>query len=223
MQSFFDDSKLLKEYKSIYEARRNSSESVRGLNEFLSQLYKAHSYIPADMILDVKDFIEQSLCPEIVFEPLRGALGISLSDKCVVSLSVLQGSLDHCLYVIFHELAHQYQYSKHGENFVEELYKDQIPVIDAAKTLIKIEVTADRYAINKVKQLFQNYFPDKPLRLNSVYKNVPVNFIVQHLQKIRDRVKLLKLTNIDDINQTIYNDVKGHLQGPSEEFTLTNS
>jgi len=57
MQSFFDDSKLLKEYKSIYEARRNSSEGVKGLNVFLSQLYKAHSYIPADMILDVKDFI----------------------------------------------------------------------------------------------------------------------------------------------------------------------
>jgi len=109
-------------FNAVFEARRNDNETVRGLNTFLSRINKTFPGTPSDMLLDIKNFIDASRCPEIAFEPLRGgALGISLSDKCVISTSALGVNLHRTLYVIFHEVAHQYQYSKHGEKFVQDL------------------------------------------------------------------------------------------------------
>lgn len=164
------------------------------------------------MLLDIKDFIDASRCPEIVFEPLRGGVsGISLSDKCVISTSTLGTTLYNALYVTFHEIAHQYQYSKHGERFVQDLYNDQMSIDDAAELLIKVELTADRYAINKVKQLYAKHMPNKKIFLRSYYKNVSKHYISKHLQQVRDDAKRSKLTDIEDINQMIYNTVKAHL------------
>lgn len=194
---------------TILESRRNDNETVEGLNVFLSRINKTFPDMPSDMLLDVKDFIDASGCPEIVFEPLRGgALGISLSDKCVISTSALRVNLHRTLYVIFHEVAHQYQYSKHGEKFVQELYNDQMSIDDAADFLIKVELTADRYAINKVKQLYAKYMPNEKLILQSLYKNAGKQFIAAHLQQVRDMAKKSGLTDIEDINQMIYNAVK---------------
>ena len=198
--------------RTILETRRSDNETVRGLNIFLSQINKTFPDIPSDMLLDVKDFIDASRCPEIVFEPLHGgALGISLSDKCVISTSALGRTLYHALYVVFHEVAHQYQYSKHGEKFVQDLYNDQMSIEDAAELLIKVELTADRYAINKVKQLYAKYMPNTRIILHSLYKNAGKQFIATHLQQVRDMAKSSGLTDIEDINQMIYNTVKADL------------
>jgi len=199
-------------FNAVFEARRNDNETVRGLNAFLSRINKTFPSTPSDMLLDVKDFIDASRCPEIVFEPLRnGALGISLSEKCVISTSALGANLHRTLYVVFHEVAHQYQYSKHGEKFVQDLYNDQMSIDDAVDFLIKVELTADRYAINKVKQLYAKYMPNEKIVLQSLYKNASKQFIAAHLQQVRSAAKRSKLTDIEDINQMIYNTVKADL------------
>ena len=79
---------------------------------------------------------------------------------------------------------------------------------DAADFLIKVELTADRYAINKVKQLYAKYMPNEKLILQSLYKNAGKQFIAAHLQQVRDMAKESGLTDIEDINQMIYNAVK---------------
>lgn len=196
---------------AVFEARRNDNETVRGLNAFLSRINNTFPGTPSDMLLDIKDFIDASRCPEIVFEPLRGALGISLLDKCVVSTYALGGTLSRALYVTFHEVAHQYQYSKHGENFVEDLFNEKLSIEDAVNLLLKVELTADRYAINKVKQLFAKYLPKEKVYLQSIYKNTSKQVLVAHLEHLRDWAKKSNITDIEDINQMVYNTVKADL------------
>jgi hypothetical protein len=170
---------------------------------------------PEDFVLatgqmhTVKEFIENSRCQEIRFEPLRGALGIALTDVCIISTTALKSGLQHALYVIFHEVVHHFQYTKHGENFVEELYFDRMDIDKAVDFLLKTEITADRYAISKVKQLFAIYFPNEKITIKSLYKSQNREYIKNQLLIIRNVAKKQGLTTGEEVNQLIYNSVKG--------------
>ena len=201
---------IFKEFYNLNEARRLDNEKVKGLDTFLSKLHIAFKDIPVDLLLDVKEFIENSRCQEIRFEPLNGALGIALTDVCIISTHALTASLQNALYIIFHEVAHHFQYTKHGERFVEELYFDRMNIDKAVDFLLKTEITADRYAINKVKQLFSIYFPNKPVLIKSLYKSQSREYIKNHLLAIRNVVKKQGLTTGEEVNQLIYNSVKAY-------------
>jgi hypothetical protein len=166
-------------------------------------------YFPetSDQITEkVQRFIINSQCPKIRFERLRGALGISLTTECVINSSVLSNEFSFVLYVIFHEIAHQYQYSKYGEKFMEKYYYDEITAEEAGSYLHKVETPADRYAISAVKSILSNTF--ETTKLCPLYKSASPDFIVAHMRVIGKKVKDNNLANIEVINQMIYNSVK---------------
>lgn len=209
-----DDKLIIEQYRTITEARRDVNSPVAGIHEFLTTIKNVFQprYSNIDEILtSVKSFIEQSKCPAIKFERITGALGISLTDICIVSDRALNSSLSYLLYIIFHEISHQYQYSKYGEKFVQDIYNDEMPLEDAARKLKRVEYVADRYAIMKVKRLYNEHIPDGKPAIRSFYKNISIAGFANQLRQIRKLARQQNLTDIDDINEMIYNMIKPQL------------
>lgn len=194
--------------RGVSEARSQPGEPVEGLDRFIEwmELAKGDIMTPG-LIADIRAFIDKSGCPKIKFERLSGALGISTEAECVISSGALNSSMTQMLYVIFHELAHQYQYSKHGEDFAGDIFLGDKSALESAKDLLKIENIADRYAHRIVKHLMDKHNL-KFDRIHLVYKNYTPAEIAVHVNGVRNMVKQQGLTTVEAVNQFIYNMIK---------------
>ena len=194
----------------LTEARRFPPTAVEGMNEFIGEIddekKEAVSY---ELLMDLVDIIDKSGCPKILFDTLHGALGISKADECVVSRAALKFSIPKMLYVILHEVAHQYQYTKHGEELAEGLYFNDTADLDCAHELLRIENIADRYAIRLARYLLVKHnIPFRALELNPVYKDVTPAYIASHIRTLKAQIKTSGLTNVHEINDLLYNVIK---------------
>lgn len=191
------------------EARLQHNEQTKGLDAFMSQLNDAFPDKWRSFAA-LRSIILQSKCPEIRFESIR-ALGISMGDKCIISNSVLRSSFAHAVYVILHEIAHQMQYTKYGEDFAAAIFMHDIPDAQMVQMLRKIELTADRYAIAKGKQVLRNAGATDTPVARSMYKSVSDASLLSHIHNVRANVKKHNLNTIMDINEWIYNSIKSIL------------
>ena len=191
------------------EMRLQHNEQTKGIDAFMNQLNDA---FPDKWraFAALRRIILESKCPEIRFENIR-ALGISMGDKCIISNSVLRSSFARAIYVILHEIAHQMQYTKYGEDFAAAIFMHDITDEQMIQMLKKIELTADRYAIAKGKQVLRNAnAPDKPV-IHSSYKSVSDASLLHHIHNVRANAKKHNLNTIMDINEWIYNSIKSAL------------
>jgi len=209
---------MLTEQKNIWrlynEARRVEGEKVQGLERFIEWIDLAkESEVSPELLGDVMSIIERSGCPSIRFEKLRGALGISLTTACVVNSSTLSDTIQQLFYVIFHEIAHQYQYTKHGEEFAEAVYFGNGDPEVGARLLLKIENTADRYAYRIVKHLFKKHgLPFNERTFYLLYKHQSPESVSTYINSLRSIISQNNLTNVHEVNDLIYNMVKGKLK-----------
>ena len=125
--------------------RQVINEETTNLVDFVETLKS--TYEMSDELADfVVDFIEKSNCQKIEFADFKYyALGVALHNGVLINNVVLNRSLEFALFVIFHEVAHQYQYKKYGEEKMYELYKDEISIEEGAKFMKEIELTADNF------------------------------------------------------------------------------
>lgn len=208
---------MLTEQKNIWrlysEARRVEGEKVQGLERFIEWIdLVKESEVSPELLGDVMSIIERSGCPSIRFEDLQGALGVSLTTACVVNSSTLNNPIQQLFYVIFHEIAHQYQYTKHGEEFAEAVYFGGGDPVVGARLLLKIENTADRYAYRIVKHLFEKHnLPFNKKTFYLAYKNMSPESISAYINNLRSTIRQNNLTNVHEVNDLIYNMIKAKL------------
>lgn len=209
--------------RGVSEARSQPGEPVEGIDRFIEwmELAKGDLMTPG-LIADIRAFIDKSGCPKIKFERLSGALGISTEAECVVSSGSLNSSMTQMLYVIFHELAHQYQYSKHGEDFAGDIFLGDKSALESAKDLLKIENIADRYAHRIVKHLMDKHNL-KFDGIHLVYKNYTPAEIAVHVNGVRNMVKQQGLTTVEAVNQFIYNMIKTVVKPTIKTRTYSSS
>lgn len=87
------------------------------VTEKLQKRLDLHLYIK-----EIEEFIERSGCKSIRFEELSPKCGgISLPNECIISTIILQFPTELLLYILFHEIAHQYQYKKYGKDLGLEI------------------------------------------------------------------------------------------------------
>lgn len=189
----------------VYEMRLREGETTEGIVPFLGQLldafpdkFKAFKYI-RKVIIDSK-------CPKIRFDRIAAG-GLSTTTECIISTIVLNVDFNRALYVILHEIAHQLQYTKYGENIAHHLYTQDLPDDELIDGLIKIEQTADRYAIAKTRQIC-NLAGIPYENIEGSYSNVSRQYILHHLTTIRDAVKKHRFQTIEQINDYLYNSIK---------------
>lgn len=181
---------------------------VNGIKKFISTI--SNTGIKKSVLKDVEQFIVNSECHLIRFENLsEKAAGISKTDECIISTIVFRFPMEYMLYMILHEISHQYQYKKYGKNLVLDVYLNKTTLQEATEKLLVIEKVADRLALMKMRQILKknNIFSE----INPVprYLNMTdLTKMKEHVQSMRDDVIKFNLTTIEEINNHLYDKIK---------------
>jgi hypothetical protein len=191
--------------------RRILKEETQNLNEFISELSEVFE-MSDELNQFVKKFISESDCNKIEFSNFKiGALGIALHNFVLINKNVLKTNLEHTLFVIFHEIAHQYQFKKYGEDVMYNCYLGEISDNDAAKFMKSTEEVADEYAIRKIKQLQKMDLISKNYNPPQMYKNVSLGMISNMVSGFRNEMKSKGIDSPQKISEYFYNMVKKEL------------
>jgi len=202
---------ILTESDLIKLVRRVINEETTNLVDFVETLKSRYNM--SDELVDfVVDFIEKSDCQKIEFANFKYyALGLALHNGVLINNVVLNRPLEFALFVIFHEVAHQYQYKKYGKEKMYELYNDEISLNDGAKFMKEIELIADNFASRKIRQLQKMRLIDGRFISPEFYKNVPELQIVNLIESLRAQLSSRNITSPDDISNYFYNSIKNSI------------
>lgn len=188
------------QYKSLF------LEETSGIDSFIEELLVAYPRLESH-IEDVKKFIQDSNCQNIEFGVFNlPAAGISLHNKVVINKTVLKYTLENTLFVIFHEIAHQYQYKKYGSNMMHKFYMGEVDMNEAVRFLKYTENVADQFGLRKCREfvklglLTKEYVP----KLGG-YDNYSDMMFVNYLNMIRNKVKESGETDDEKISESLYN------------------
>lgn len=178
-------------------------ESVEGLDEFITQVIETFPEAK-DMKDEIKSIIEKSNCPKIEFKSIR-VLGFALHNGIVLSSSLLRYNFEMFLLVLFHELAHQFQFKKYGNKIMYNLYEEKTSLDDGANFLIHTEMAANRFAKHKLMELKRrgkiNNLPYMPINVNE-------SGLKQQLKDVKKFVKENNVDNREDISEILFNCIK---------------
>lgn len=197
-------------YIVITEMRLRQGRITKGLDIFLAKLQER---FPQNVcaIPKLREIILNARTPEIGFDRLTVG-GISTTVKCIINSDVLRYEYRLVLYMILHEVCHQMQYTKHGEQIAYKIWTDKIPLDEAIDELLKLENTADRWAIMAAKSIFKSCGWKEP-QIHPAYKDMPRFAILKLISNIRKAVKEKRFVNINQVNEYLYNTVK-HITSP---------
>jgi hypothetical protein len=180
-----------------------------GIEDFLVRLSEKHP----DSVYVMKflsDFIVKSECQRIEFGKFKiSAHGASLVDRVIINEDVLTHPLSYVLYVIFHEIAHQYQYKKYGIDKMYDLYLGKIPINEGAIWLKQIEEVADDFAFRKLRQLVKSTDKIKLdiSKLKKNYDNIPLEKYKKLVEFTISLIKNENYTDKNEISEILYNNI----------------
>ena len=187
------------------------SEETQGIDKFLDEISKSHPNF-TEFSDKVKQFILDSNCKKIEFSNFRlPAMGIALHDFVMINNAALKSPLPYLLFVIFHEIAHQYQFKKYGNDIMYKCYKNEIDIEEAADFMKKTEIVADEFATRKVREFVKFGYIDKSFIPPQVYKNMPIMQLKSMISHFRSELKKRNFTTPEKISEWFYNAVKSEL------------
>jgi hypothetical protein len=190
-------------------------EETNGLDSLLSDIVYTYPETK-DHIEVIKTFIINSGCQNISVEKLKmGVQGLALHDRVVLNTSVFNDrlSLPKFLFVLFHEIAHQYQYKKYGMDKMYEVYIGELSLEDGAKWMKNVEIIADEFATRKIRQFVNLGLIDKKQEIpKGFYRVTPESMFIKLISNVRNKIKENNITNKKDVSELFYNIVKNNLQ-----------
>ena len=190
--------------------RRILKEETEGIDSFLDEINSKHNM--SDELKDfVKQFIEESDCKRINFSGFKmPAMGLALESGVLINKMALNGQLPFLLFLIFHEVAHQYQFKKYGEDIMYDCYLGDISEREAAEFMKHTEEVADDFASRKIRQL-QKLNLIGPYTPPQMYKNVPIQQITMMINNYREDMKRKNIDSPKKVSEYFYNMVKSEL------------
>ena len=185
-------------------------EETEGIDSFLDEISSKHNI--SDELKDfVKQFIEESDCKRINFSRFKmGVMGLALESGVLINSVALNHPLPFLLFLIFHEVAHQYQFKKYGEDVMYDCYLGEISEREAAEFMKQTEEVADEFAGRKIRQLQKlnligQYTPPQ------MYKNVPIQQITMMVNNYRNDMRRKNIDSPKKVSEYFYNMVKSEL------------
>jgi len=186
-------------------------EMTSGLEDFMSTVINKYPEVE-EFRDELEKFIVDSDCGKLTIEPMKLGLGVSLSDRCIISTQALNFDLPNFLFVLFHEIAHQYQYKKYGMEKMYEVYIGNLSMEECAKWMKDVEIVADEFATRKVRQFIKlGYIDDENDILKAFYKNVPESHFIALISKIKNMIKKNRIKSPEEISELIYNWIKAEI------------
>jgi len=167
-----------KEIESDFQEFYNLFEKKYGLNDNYEDILN-------QIVLDIK----KSPTPKITLTTRGQFCGMSLNDNVILNESIFGYSLHHFIFVLFHEIAHQYQYKKYGKNLLYHLTTGELNDVILDK-LIEIEQVADRFGESMANK-YSTMFNIPKSKINKPYSNVEMgkSSYRRLIGKIQDEIK----------------------------------
>ena len=186
-------------------------ETTSGLEDFMNTVI--NKYPEVEEFKDaLEKFIVDSDCGKLTIEPIKMGLGVSLSDRCIINDKALTFSLPNFLFVLFHEIAHQYQYRKYGSEKMYEVYTGNISLEECAKWMKEVELVADEFATRKVRQYLKlGHLKVENDILKSFYKNIPQSHFIGLISQVRNMIKKNNIKSPEEISELFYNWIKAEI------------
>lgn len=195
--------------------RKLLREAPEGIEELFSVLFQKYPDLEEHRQV-IEDFITNSGCKNIEIKPFNiFAAGLALHDRVVFNPTIFTHSPEHLMYIIFHEIAHQYQYKKYGIERMYALYNGKLPINEAVEWLRYTENTADEFAIRKCRELKKLGILKGKLVENGSYKNVPDIHLKSLLVKFRNLVRNQNITDPIQVSDILYNHIITAMQEPT--------
>jgi hypothetical protein len=186
-------------------------EEMEGIDSFLDIIVSKFPQMENHKDI-IKNFLNKSNCKKVSFGTMNGAAGISTHDGVLFNQSILNMDLSYFLFVIFHEVAHQYQYKKYGEEKMYEFYYDKISTKEAAKLMKDVELIADNLADRKIKEC-ANLGIIK-YKDHKIYNTIPLSHFEHMIGTIKQKMKDNNVKSYDDIVRMVYNFVNAKINTP---------
>ena len=185
-------------------------EETEGIDSFLDEISSKHNM--SDELKDfVKQFIEVSDCKRINFSRFKmGVMGLALESGVLINSVALNHPLPFLLFLIFHEVAHQYQFKKYGEDVMYDCYLGEISEREAAEFMKHTEEVADDFAFRKIRQL-QKLNLIGPYTPPQMYKNVPIQQVTMMVNNYREDMRRKNIDSPKKVSEYFYNMVKSEL------------
>jgi hypothetical protein len=184
-------------------------EETQGIEQFLIQVMETYPETE-DFIDNIESFIKNSNCKKIEVAMFKyPALGLAVHNGVLFNEVIFKQQLPDFLFIIFHEIAHQYQYKKYGDEKMYEFYLDETDVKEAAIAMKKIEIIADEFANRKVREFVKLGFINVPNRKTlSMYKDIPLNHFERLISQTKDTIRSKNVSSFDEIADIFYNMIK---------------
>jgi hypothetical protein len=204
MGDFFMKANMIQE-----TIKRVLREETQGIEQFLIQVME--TYPETEGFIDnIESFIKNSNCKKIEVAMFKyPALGLAVHNGVLFNEVIFKQQLPDFLFIIFHEIAHQYQYKKYGDEKMYEFYLDETDVKEAAIAMKKIEIIADEFANRKVREFVKLGFINVPNRKTlSMYKDIPLNHFERLISQTKDTIRSKNVSSFDEIADIFYNMIK---------------
>lgn len=147
----------------------------------------------------IETFIERSGCTKLSFESLNPKTGgVSIPGECIISDIILEFPKEVLLYILFHEVSHQYQYRKWGKNLMMKAYTE-LPIEEAVDELLWIESIADRFAMLYLRSIIGG----EQLPAYRYYGCTNKAYFEDYLALLRHEINQENVDGIDAINGII--------------------
>ena len=192
------------------QIKRIIQEETQGINSFLEEILSVHE-MSHELINFLKKFIEDSNCKKIDFSNFKmGAMGVALETGVLINKMALRQPLPFLLFLIFHEIAHQYQFKKYGEKLMYKCYIGDTSEEEAAKFMKRTEEVADDFASRKIREI-QNLKLIGPYNPPQMYKNLPIQQITNMIKHYRNDMVNKNIDSPKKVSEYFYNMVKSEL------------
>lgn len=199
--------KLQENIQRIREVMGVLNEETAGIEQFLQKVVSVYPET-IHYIEHIKKFIESSNCKKIDVASFKyPALGLALHNGVIFNEKIFSNSIFNFLFIIFHEIAHQYQYKKYGDDKMYEFYLGDIGVKEAAIAMKEIEIVADEFAKRKLREFVKLGFikKDDKVIYNDFYKKVPLSHFEMLIKQTKDKIKSMNVTDFDGVANIFYN------------------
>jgi hypothetical protein len=191
--------------------RRILREETEGISSFINELSDAFN-ISDELKDEVVKFIENSDCKKIEFSNFKmPVLGLALHDVVLINKQILSRRLEDALFVIFHEISHQYQFKKYGEDIMYDCYIGELSNEEAANFMKHTEEVADEFAGRKMRQLQKKDLISKNFRSPQMYKNLPIQQVSMMVQQHKNQMRRMNINSPEKVSEYFYNMVKSDL------------
>jgi hypothetical protein len=183
-------------------------EETEGESEFIKILEDRYD-LSEELKSEIINTFKLGECKNVKFQKIKMGDGLALGNRLILNPSILNYSLGRALFILFHEMAHQYQFKKYGKEKMMELYEDHISILDAAKFMYDTEKVADEFAVRKLKSLERKglvTLEKSDTRKGYEYATIPM--LERIISQFRNELRVNNVSGHDQVSEFLYNMVK---------------